>query len=336
MADTRFFHKKDFFSLGEICSLVGLASPLDPSLRIDDVCSVDDVRSGCLSFIKNKKHLGVLENNPKTAFIIHDSLKELVPSRSNILSSQNPEVDFVKITRTFYTRSFLKLDYDPHEAISPHAKIGQYVRISPGAVIADGAEIGDNVFIGPNAVIGTGVVIGPNSEIHSGATVMCALIGHSVVIHPNAVVGRAGFGFIPTESGILDIPQVGRVIIGDDVHIGAGSTVDRGGLRDTIIGSHSRLDNLVQIGHNVRIGRGCVIVSQVGVAGSTEIGDFSMIAGQVGIADHIKIGKGVKIAAQSGIMRDIEDGAIMGGSPALPIKDWHRTNIALARLIKKE
>jgi UDP-3-O-[3-hydroxymyristoyl] glucosamine N-acyltransferase len=329
MADSRFFLKKKSITLKDIASMMGV-SHSGGDLLIQDVCSIEELRSECISFIKHKKHLDILESYPTTAFIVQENLKDLINLRSNILLSKNPELDFVRVTRAFYEGSFLRQDYDGN--IAPSAQLGKNVQIMPGAVIGAEVEIGDNTWIGPNAVIGPRVVIGKNSEIHAGASILCALMGHSVVVHPNAVIGRAGFGFIPTENGMLDIPQIGRVIIGDDVHIGASCAIDRGGLRDTVIGSHSRLDNLVQIGHNVRIGRGCVIVSQVGIAGSTEIGDFSMIGGQVGIADHIKIGKGVKLAAQSGVMRDIEDGAVMGGSPALPIKQWHRVNIALAKL----
>jgi UDP-3-O-[3-hydroxymyristoyl] glucosamine N-acyltransferase len=333
MADSRFFLKKESIDLKDIASMIG-ASSLEGNLLVQDVCSMEEMRPDCISFIKHKKYLDILEGNKSTAFIVQDSLRDLINPRSNILFSKNPEVDFVRVTRAFYETPFLRMGYEDEKGlhVSPTVQLGKNVQIMKGAVIGAGAEIGDNTWIGPNAVIGPHVVIGKDSEIHGGASIMCALMGHSVVVHPNAVIGSAGFGFIPTETGMLDIPQIGRVIVGDDVHIGASCAIDRGGLKDTVIGSHSRLDNLVQIGHNVRIGRGCVIVSQVGIAGSTEIGDFSMIGGQVGIADHLKIGKGVKLAAKSGVMRDIEDGAVMGGSPALPIKQWHRTNIALAKL----
>ena len=338
MADSRFFIKKEGVSLGEIKILLRLepAFSLNDSMPINDVCSMEELGTGCLSFIKHKKFLNILEGSESTAFIVHENLQAFLKPRANILLSKNPEVDFTKVARYIYPAPFLRIEYAKDNAISPKAHIGQNVKIAPGVVIGEGAEIGDNTIIGPNAVIGSHVVIGSNCEIHAGASIMCALLGNGVVVHQNAAIGQAGFGFAITETGILDMPQVGRVIIGDDVHIGAGCAIDRGGLKDTVIGAHTRLDNLVQIGHNVRIGRGCVFVAQSGVAGSTEIGDFSVIGGQVGIADNLKIGKHVKIASKSGVMKDIEDGAIVGGIPSVPIKQWHRQTIALANLTRKE
>jgi UDP-3-O-[3-hydroxymyristoyl] glucosamine N-acyltransferase len=178
------------------------------------------------------------------------------------------------------------------------------------------------------------VRIGRQSVIGAGATVCNALLGDRVIIHSGARIGQDGFGFAMGPRGHLKVPQIGRVVIQDDVEIGANSTIDRGANRDTVIGEGTKIDNLVQIGHNVVIGRHCVIVSQVGISGSTELGDFVSCGGQAGLTGHLRIGMGAQIAAQSGVMNDIAPGAKMGGSPARPSRDWLRSVSALDKLAK--
>ncbi len=224
---------------------------------------------------------------------------------------------------------------DPSASVYPTARLELSVTVDVGARVGPRAEIGSGTIIGANAVIGADVRIGRNSSIGAGASVFHALIGDRVVIHPGVRVGQDGFGYVPGRSGHLKVPQVGRVIVQDDVEIGAGTTVDRGANRDTVIGEGSKIDNLVQIGHNVTIGRHCLIAGQVGISGSCTLGDYVMLGGQVGLADHIMIGEGAQLAAQSGVMHDVPAGQQWMGTPAKPVRAFMREFLTLARLARE-
>jgi len=196
-------------------------------------------------------------------------------------------------------------------------------------------EIGPRCRIGPSAVIGDGVVLGAECHIGAHATISHALLGARVVVYPGARIGQDGFGFGIAEDGFVSMPQLGRVVLEDDVEIGANTTIDRGSLHDTVIGAGSRLDNLVQIGHNVRIGRGCVIVSQAGISGSTVLEDHVMVAGQAGLTGHLRIGRRARIGAQAGVMSDVPVGADVVGSPAQPAREFFRHVATLRRLVRE-
>jgi len=215
------------------------------------------------------------------------------------------------------------------------AEIDPSAEIGPLAVIGAKARIGARCRIGAGAVIGDGVIIGADCRIGAQVTLSHALIGERVVIYPGARVGQDGFGFAVTPEGFLSVPQLGRVVLDDDVEIGANTTIDRGSLRDTVIGAGSRLDNLVQIGHNVQVGRLCVIVAQVGISGSTILEDHVMIAGQAGLTGHLRVGRKARIGAQAGVMSDVPDGAEWVGSPAMPAKEVFRQIATLRRLAKR-
>jgi len=219
--------------------------------------------------------------------------------------------------------------------VDASASLEEGVRVEVGAVVGREARIGAGTVIAAGAVVGYRVVIGRGCFIGPGASLTHALIGDRVIVHAGVRVGQDGFGFAMDASGHLKVPQIGRVIIEDDVEIGANSCVDRGALSDTIIGRGTKIDNLVQIGHNVVIGRHCVIVAQVGISGSSELDDYAVMGGQSGAAGHIRIGKGAQIAGGSHVKDDEPAGARMGGTPAMPLAEWGRQIAALKRLIRR-
>jgi UDP-3-O-[3-hydroxymyristoyl] glucosamine N-acyltransferase len=219
--------------------------------------------------------------------------------------------------------------------VAPDALVHTSAEIGPLAVIGARAEIGPRCRIGPAAIIGDGVVVGADCRIGAHASLSYALLGDRVVVFPGARIGQDGFGFAPAGTEFLSVPQLGRVVLEDDVEIGANTTIDRGSLHDTRIGAGSRLDNLVQIGHNVRLGRLCVIVSQAGISGSTILEDHVMVAGQAGLTGHLRIGRRARIGAQAGVMSDVPTGADVVGSPAQPAREFFRHVAVLRRLVRE-
>jgi UDP-3-O-[3-hydroxymyristoyl] glucosamine N-acyltransferase len=222
-------------------------------------------------------------------------------------------------------------------AIDPAARLGRDLVLGPGVVIGPFAEIGNRSKIGANSVIAPGVAIGQDCEIGSNVTISHAYLGDHVIVLPGARIGQPGFGFASSHDGHAKIPQLGRVIIQDAVEIGSGTAIDRGSLGDTVIGEGSKLDNLVQVGHNVHIGRHCILVSQVGVAGSAVIEDFAVLGGQVGVADHVHIGSGARLAARAAMVsgQNIPGGQDYGGVPAKPVREWLREIHALRGLARR-
>ena len=224
----------------------------------------------------------------------------------------------------------------PYARIAPTAKIGENVTIEAGAVIGEHAQIGNDCTIGPNAVIGAHVTIGMKSSIAANVTLQHCHLGDRVIVHPGAAIGQDGFGFVMSPMGHSKVVQVGRVIIQNDVEIGASCTIDRGANRDTIIGEGTKIDNQVQIAHNVQIGRHCVIAAQVGIAGSAALGDFVAIGGQSGVIGHVEIGDGAQIAASSAVKDPMPAGARWGGTPAKPLRELARELATLSKISKKD
>ena len=214
--------------------------------------------------------------------------------------------------------------------VDPSAEVG------PLPVIETGAEIGPGCRIGPCAVIGSGVIVGRDCRIGAHVSLSYAILGARVYVYPGARIGQEGFGFASTKAGFLTVPQLGRVILEDDVEVGANTTIDRGSARDTVIGAGSRLDNLVQIGHNVILGRCCVIVAQVGISGSTVLEDFVRVGGQAAMAGHLRIGRGAQIGAQAGVISDMPSGATVLGSPAQPKQEFFRQVVTLKRMARRQ
>jgi len=338
MADPRFFERAGPFSLEQLAKLCGaeLSPGADGAASMVDVAPLDTAGAEQISFLDNKKYVESFTRSRAAACLVHPSMAPRAPQGMALLLSSDPYRAYALVAQAFYPALKAVPGIAATAHIDPSAVLGEGVQVEPGAYIGANAEIGAGCRIGPNAVIGSGVVMGLGCVIGACASVSHALLGNRVNIYPGARIGQDGFGFAMGPMGHLKVPQLGRVVIHDEVEIGANATIDRGAGPDTVIGAGSKIDNLVQIGHNVQLGRGCIIVAQVGISGSTRIDDFVAAGGQAGITGHLHIGSGARIAAQSGVMRDIEAGGTVGGSPAVPMTDWLRQSAVLGQLARKK
>lgn len=337
MADERFFKEPAPMTLADIARVSGaeLSDDAQADVVFHDVAALDQAGAEHVSFFDNARYKEQFLKTKAGACFVSPAMAAEIPAHTQALVSKNPYKAYALTAQAFYPQELPTGEISARAFVHDTAMISAGVSIEHGAVIAEGVVIGEGVHIGANAVIGKGVNIGAHTRIGANATVSHAMIGSHSRVYTGARIGQDGFGFAIDPQGHVKVPQLGRVIIGDHVEIGANTTIDRGAGPDTVIGDGAWIDNLVQIGHNVKIGRGCVIVAQVGISGSTVIEDYAVLAGQVGVAGHLKIGKGARIAAQSGIMRDVPAGEEQMGYPAMPIKQFMRTVAALNRLIKK-
>lgn len=338
MADPRFFRNAGPFRLGELAQLTGsrLSENADANALVNDVAPLSTATREDVSFLDNPKYISAFGTSHAGACFMHPKHAEKAPANMVLLLSENPYLAFAQAAAHFYPMPALSGEISPKAHIDATAVIGEGSEIAPGAYIARHVIIGANCMIAPNAVIAEGVTIGDNSRIGANSSISHAVIGQRVIIHSGVNIGQDGFGFAKSEHGAVKVPQLGRVLIENDVEIGAGTCIDRGAGPDTIIGMGSKIDNLVQIGHNVRMGRSVIIVAQVGVSGSSELGDGVTLAGQVGIAGHVKVGQGATIAAKAGVSNTIPDGATYGGYPAIPIIEWRKQVATISRLTKKK
>lgn len=338
MPDPRFFERaKPSFTLAEIAELSGskLADGVDGAQSVDNVAPLDVAEGSDLSFLDNIKYKEQFTVTKAGACFVQPAMAEFAPDGVSLLITPTPYKSYALAAQAFYPQNAFDAAISEQASIHPDATIGAGCRIDPMAVIGANAEIGENCWIESGAVVADNVQIGARCRIGSNSNVSHAVIGDHVHLYPGVRIGQDGFGFAIDPSGYVKVPQLGRVVIGSHVEIGSNTCIDRGAGPDTVIGQGTWIDNLVQIGHNVKIGNGCVIVSQVGISGSTVIEDYVVIGGQVGIAGHLRVGTGVRIAAQSGVMRDVPAGQEVMGSPAIPIKENMRQIVAVKRLIKK-
>lgn len=343
MADSRFFKYKCPLSLKDLAQIgnATLANLEDAEKIIKDLATLEHAHEDAITFFHNPKYMENFKNTKAGAVIIRPQDLNVAPKNIALLLSDDPYRSFAFIAQAFYPDEvfpYVQEDADtfihPRAVIDPSSKIGKSCHIDAGVVIGANVTIGSHCNIKANAVIETGVQLGHHCYVGPNASLTHSLIGNHVVIHAGACIGRAGFGFVPGPQRAMRVPQLGRVIIEDFAEVGANTTIDRGSLEDTIIGAGSMIDNLVQLAHNVQVGRGCIIVSQAGISGSTKLGDFVQIGGQAGLTGHLTVGRGAKIAAQSGIMRDIQEDAVVCGAPAVPIRDFHRQTLAIWRMAK--
>lgn len=338
MADQRFFENTGPFTLGQLAELTGavLSDPAAAGKSVVDLAPLQEAGADHVSFLDNKKYLDVFKNAKAGACFARADHAVVAPAGMVCLVSANPYKSYALAAQAFYPQAPATAFRAPSAVVDPTAVVGDHSYLDHGVVIGKNVKIGNNCMIGAHAVVCDGVEIGDDSRIDARVYITHALIGKHVHIQPGAVIGSPGFGFAIDPAGFVSVPQLGRVIIEDHVDIGANTTIDRGAGPDTVIGRGSRIDNLVQIGHNVQIGKQCVIVSQTGISGSTQLGDFVMTGGQSGLAGHLKIGTGAKIAAQSGVMRDIDPGSEMMGSPAMPIRQFMRQTAVWQRMSLKK
>ncbi|MDO8281377.1 MAG: UDP-3-O-(3-hydroxymyristoyl)glucosamine N-acyltransferase [Thermodesulfovibrionia bacterium] len=318
--------------LKEVADLIGAEISGDPGVEITGASGIRDAAAGDITFLSAKKYANEIRNTMASAVILKKEFKDLV---ANSLIVDNPQYSFAMLQRILYIKPQKATGISERAVIGKNVNFGDEVNIHPLAFIGDDVSLGSRVTIYPGAHIGEGVTIGDDSVIYPNVSIYGeATVGKRVIIHAGAVIGSDGFGFVKDKGTHHKVPQVGGVMIEDDVEIGANVTIDRAAMKKsrTTIGAGTKIDNLVHIAHNVRIGKNCLLIAQAAIAGSAEIGNDVIIAGQAGVADHIKISNGAVIVSQSGVTRDIPEAQVFSGSPAIPHKTWLRVQNIITKL----
>lgn len=335
MVDASFYSLSAPVSVQAICDQFGLTCEGDASLSVSNVASFPEADSECITFFNAKEFRGKSAHTQASVCIVKKEDKDLVEgSVGAFIFSDHPYMHFSKVAHHLFPT--WNMPIAPQETgVHPTAKVDPTARIAHSAFVGAGAVIGAGAQLGPNVVVGPGTHIGEGCALHSNVVVEYTHMGKGCVVLNGTTIGQAGFGFSMEDGLPVDMPQLGRVIVEDGVSVGANATIDRGALSDTVIGAGTRIDNLVQIAHGVKIGRGCIIVSQVGISGSCVIGDYSALGGQVGLSDHVTLGKHVQVAAQSGVMRSCGDHEVLGGTPAVSVSAWRRQCAYLNRVTRK-
>ena len=324
------------FSVKQIAEILEGEIEGEGDVLIDHFAKIEEGRPGSISFLANIKYEPYIYSTGSSAVLVS---KEFVPKdtlKTNLIRVKDPYLSVSKLMMAYQQlKRVRKAGISPKAEIHASTVLGQEVYIEPTVFIEEQAVIGDHVSIHAGSYIGRGVKIGKNTVVYPGVKIMeDCVIGEDCILHAGVVIGSEGFGFVPDENGIYqDIPQLGNVVVGDHVSIGANTTIDRATMGATRIGNGVKLDNLVQVGHNVEIGEHTVIASQTGISGSTKIGRNCMVAGQVGFAGHLRIADGTRIGAQSGVAKSIEEpGGVYSGHPLLPLKQYLRLMINLSKL----
>jgi UDP-3-O-[3-hydroxymyristoyl] glucosamine N-acyltransferase len=334
-----FFDRTGPYPLSHVAKATGavLGPSANPDTLIEDVRPLSDAGPASLAFIDNRKYLPQLDMTKAGACLVAPALEGRVPAGTAALITKQPYHGFARALTLFYPTALQPMVATPGAApIDPSAELEEGVIIEPGAIIGREAQIGSGTRIAAGAIVGARVTIGRNCYVGALATITHALIGDRVIVHSGVRIGQDGFGFAIGAGGHLKVPQIGRVIVQDDVEIGANTTIDRGALKDTIIGEGTKIDNLVQIAHNVVIGRHCIIVAMCGISGSTELGDYVVMGGQSGTVGHIKIGTGAQVGGASHPTHDVPAGARYFGTPAKPLRESAREQAMIKRLVARD
>jgi len=343
MAQPTFFEQPPSSTLADIAALTKahLADPSRGGQQVRGLASLEEAGPMHLTFFDNLKYAGQLAATKAGACLVSSRFEASVPANVTVLRTEQPFREFVKIARELYRDTLRPQSCCGNSGIAlsavidPTAHLEDDVIVDPLAVIGPNVEIGAGTVIGAGAVISANVRIGRDCNVGARTSIQFALVGNNVLIHPGCSIGQDGYGFVFFgPDGHLKVPQAGRVLIQNDVEIGAGTTIDRGSLRDTVIGEGTKIDNQVQIGHNVTIGRHCLLAAQIGLAGSLTIGDNVALGAKVGINNHLRIGDGAKVTAMSAVKDDIPAGGRWGGFFAKPTKQWFREIVALERLVR--
>ena len=333
MGDARFFARSGPHGLAAIAIAAGGVAP-DGGPSFSGIAPLRAAGPGQVSFMDNRRYLTALEATTAGAVIVSADLRDRVPTGTIAIVTKAVSEGWARVAELFHPQPPTRPGRHATAVIEDGAIVDLSAEIGAYAVIEAGAEIGANCRLGPFVSIGPGVTIGRDARISAHVSISHAHLGARVTLFPGVRVGQEGFGFAATATGFLSMPQLGRVMIGDDVEIGANTTIDRGSTGDTVIGAGTRLDNLVQIGHNVHLGRCCVIVAQAGIAGSTVLEDFVQVGGQAAITGHLRIGAGARIGGQAGVISDTPANAVLMGTPAQARQAFFRQVATLKRLTR--